>query len=97
MKTTLVAVRSLFWLVLALLPLAIDREVTSFMVNDGCMPGSQCLSHAMPLIVQIELISLVARVIIWPVAIWHLGGKWLLLKLRGQRPIGEPTSVPSTK
>jgi len=75
---------AMFWLAVACIPLAIHHEVVSFMVNN-CMPGSECLNQAMPLIVQIGLVSWAARILLWPLAAWNLGGRWLWLRFRSGR------------
>jgi hypothetical protein len=84
MKRVFLVVQVVFWLAVAYLPLALDREVASFMVN-GCMPGSGCLNQAMPLIVQIGLVGWAARILLWPLVIWHLGGGWLWRRFRSHR------------
>jgi len=94
MKMTIAAVRALFWIALALLSIALDREVTRFMLEHNCMPGSQCLIQAMPLIAQIGIISMVARVIIWPAALWYLGGRWLWQKINGSHGSWQSATHP---
>ncbi|HEU4776670.1 MAG TPA: hypothetical protein VFS95_07565 [Telluria sp.] len=81
------ALRIIFWLAVAYLPLAIDREITAFMVDQRCMPGSECLKLAMPLIVQLGLVGWAARVLLWPLAFWHLGGSWLWKNFRQRRSV----------
>jgi hypothetical protein len=71
----------IFWLSVAFIPLVLDRVVTDFVVAK-CMPGSECLSHVMPLLVNIGLISLVARLLLWPLVIWNLVGAWLWRRWR---------------
>lgn len=78
-KSVVLTLRVVFWLAVASLPVAIDHVVTLFIVN-RCMPGSECLTHAMPLIVDIGLIAWFARVLLWPLCVWFLGGRWLFTK-----------------
>ena len=82
-RHVLLSLEVLFWLAIAYIPLALEREVTDFMVNRNCMPGSDCLKIAMPLIVQIGLVDWAARILLWPLAAWNLGGRWLWQRLRG--------------
>ncbi|WP_133156404.1 hypothetical protein [Hydrogenophaga pseudoflava] len=82
MKHLLAAMLCVFWLAVAYLPLALDREVTNFMVERNCMPGSDCLAMAMPLIIQVGLVGWAARVLLWPLAAWNLGGRWLWSRIR---------------
>jgi hypothetical protein len=77
-KSVVLTLRTIFWLAVGGLPIAIDHVVTAFMLN-GCMPGSQCLTHAMPLIVDIGLVGWFARALLWPLAAWFLGGRWLFM------------------
>jgi len=85
MKKILFVLQTAFWCAVAYIPLAIDYEITDFMVTKNCMPGSDCLRMAMPLIVQIALVGWAARVLLWPLAAWHLGGGWLLRRYRASR------------
>ena len=80
MKRALYVLSLVFWLAVAYIPLAIDHEITDFMVKQ-CMPGSQCLTMAAPLIVQIGLVGWGARLLLWPLAAWHLGGAWVWRRL----------------
>lgn len=81
MKPIFILFKVVLWLAVAYLPLALNYEITDFMVNT-CKVGSECLNHAMPLIVQIGMVGLAARILLWPLATWHLGGRWLWLRLR---------------
>ncbi len=78
----LIALRLTFWIALASLPIVTDLVVTEFMVTD-CSPGSDCLVQAMPLIVNIGIITIFERIFLWPICIWFLGGEWVFKKLRG--------------
>ncbi len=85
MKSVFVGLRVIFWLVVAALPLAIDRQISDFMIERNCMPGTRCLEYAMPLIVQVTMLGWFARVLLWPLALWHLGGRWLWQRYRHTR------------
>lgn len=67
------------------------HEVTDFMLDRHYMPGSQCLSFAMPLIVDVLLLDWIARVLLWPLAAWHLGGGWLWRRFQARRPLRRGT------
>jgi len=84
-KHLLFVLEAVFWLAVAYIPLALEREVTDFMINRNCMPGSECLKAAMPLIVQVGLVDWAARILLWPLAAWNLGGRWLWQRLREWR------------
>jgi hypothetical protein len=75
--------RVLFWVAIACIPLATDRAVTDFMTS-RCMPGSECLKQAMPLIVSVGLINWGAYALLWPLSAWFLGGRWLLSRFRNR-------------
>lgn len=75
-KTLTVISKYIFWLSVGLLPAAIDYTTTKFM-TDKCLPFSECLIYTMPLIADVRLISLIARLLLWPLCFWFLGGKWL--------------------
>jgi hypothetical protein len=74
-----------FWLAVAALPMVLDQQVTDFMLERNCMPGTECLRLAMPLIAQVEVVAWGARMLLWPVAIWNLGGRWLWRQARARR------------
>lgn len=74
-------VKKLFWIALAALPEITDYLVTMFIVN-SCMPGTECLNHAMPLIVDVGIITLVEMLLVWPDSLWFLGGRWVYSKSR---------------
>jgi hypothetical protein len=62
--------------------LALDDGITDFMVNRNCMPGTDCLKMATPLFMDIWMLDWIARILLWPLATWNLGGRWLWWRLR---------------
>ena len=74
----------IFWLAVACIPLALNRVVVDFMVA-RCMPGSECLTHAMPLIINVTLVDWAARILLWPLSLWNLGGAWLWRRWRTRK------------
>jgi hypothetical protein len=74
--------RALFWVAIALLPLLMIKSSLASMTDGGCWPGSACFQWSEPLIKQVDLMGLVARVLLWPLALWNLGGRWLWRRLR---------------
>lgn len=83
-----------YWLAVACIPLAIEHEVTQFMVNRPCMPNSACLELAMPLIVQVVMVAWAARALLWPLAAWNLGGRWLWRKYVQNRTAKDVVTEP---
>ena len=57
-------------------------ELTDFMIDHNCLPGTDCLVVTMPLIVQISMIAWLYGALLWPIAIWNLGGGWILRKIQ---------------
>ena len=83
-KTVVIVLRVVFWIALASLPVVTDSVVTEFMVTK-CAPDSECLTQAMPLIVNIGIITLIERIVLWPVCLWFVGGRWFFYKLRSKK------------
>ena len=81
--------RFLFWVCVASIPVAMDHQVTTFM-DRSCMPGSECLNHAMPFIVQVGLVNWVAKLLLWPLAAWKLCGQQVWRRVRANRIEAEP-------
>jgi hypothetical protein len=97
MRRAVLILQVVFWLGVAYIPLAIEREITDFMVSRGCMPGTECLNQLMPLLVQINLVGWAARVLLWPLSIWHLGGAWLWHRYRLRRSGAEVVPNPTVE
>ena len=81
MRVAVWVLKATFWMAIAGIPVAIDRVITDFMVT-GCMPGSECLKWAMPLIVNVGLVNWVAYALLWPLSAWFLGGSWIVARVR---------------
>ena len=79
MNKALFTVKVIYWCLVAYLPIAIDMEITNYMVTK-CGIGSECLNHTMPLFIELWLINWAAKLLLWPVAAWNLGGKYIWLK-----------------
>ena len=79
-KATALALRVFFFIAIAAIPVAIDHVTTNFMIN-GCMPGTQCLTEAMPLIVNVGMVNWAAYLLLWPLSAWFLGGRWLISRI----------------
>ena len=69
----------LLWLAVAGIPVAIDHVITAFMV-ERCLPGSDCLWNAMPLIVNVNIVNWCAYALLWPLSAWFLGGRWIVVR-----------------
>jgi len=76
--------RVIFFAAIAGIPVATDRAITDFMLA-GCMPGSKCISQVMPLVVNIGIVNWAAYALLWPLAVWFLGGRWLVTRLWASR------------
>lgn len=81
MKQIFIPLKVAFWVAVAYLPLALDNVITDFMIN-SCEVGSECLDYSMPLIVKIGIVGFAARLLLWPLAAWQLGGRWIWLRFR---------------
>lgn len=79
-KAAALALRALFFIAVAAIPVAINQVTTDFMI-EGCMPGTQCLTEAMPLIVNIGLVKWAAYLLLWPLSAWFLGGRWVISRI----------------
>jgi Sec-independent protein secretion pathway component TatC len=77
--------RVIYWCAVAYFPIAIDKEIKDFMINHNCMPGTECITLAMPLMVQISIIGFAAMALLWPVVAWKLGGNALWKRYRKNR------------
>lgn len=79
-KIFVLVLRVIFFTAIAGIPVATDRAITDFMLA-GCMPGSGCINQVMPLVVNIGVVNWAAYALLWPLAAWFLGGKWLVTRL----------------
>lgn len=79
-KSLVLLFRLIFFAAIAGIPVATDRAITDFMLA-GCMPGSKCINQVMPLIVNIGIVNWAAYALLWPLAAWFLGGRWLIARL----------------
>ena len=99
-RAVVLLLRVLLWLTVAGIPVAIDHVITAFMV-ERCLPGSDCLKNAMPLIVNVGVVNLCAYALLWPLSAWFLGGRWIVVRcLKKVRPVrwyrsSEHRSVPT--
>jgi hypothetical protein len=76
--------RVVFFAAIAAIPVATDRTVADFMLA-RCMPGSGCSKQVMPLLVNIGIVTWAAYALLWPLAAWFLGGRWLVTRLMASR------------
>jgi hypothetical protein len=83
-KVFTLLLRVVFFAAIAAIPVATDRIVADFMLAN-CMPGSGCIKQVMPLVVNIGIVTWAAYALLWPLAAWFLGGKWLVMRLMASR------------
>jgi len=77
MKYFLFTLKTAYWLAVAYLPLALEEELIEFTLWAIKNPGAECSKFCVPLITNIMLLSWASRILLWPLAAWHLGGAWL--------------------
>ena len=87
MRYVSAALRVAYWVAIVVLPLLLDRAALEAMTDGGCGLGSECLRWSMPLIVQVGLVGLAARILLWPLVAWNLGGRWLWMRWRASRQL----------
>ena len=80
MKYPVVVLRKAYWIALGFVPLLLLPSFLSSNTDGGCWPGTSCWSQ--PLANEAAFVGFVARVLIWPLVAWNLGGRWLWCRLR---------------
>jgi len=77
--------RAVYWVAVAVLPLFLHRAALEAMTDGGCGVGSECFHWSEPLMAQVGLVGIAARTLLWPLAAWNLGGRWLWKRWRAPR------------
>ena len=86
MNRVLLLLRFVYWGVIAYLPFALQNQFVDFVLWSIENPKAECLKTGVPFVTNIQLFSWVLMVLLWPLVVWHLGGRllWERLKLRKQ-------------
>jgi len=73
-----------YWLLVALLPFLPIYLNDRVQERINCSLADGCLQHAMPFIAEMGIACVIAGLILWPMCLWQLGGRWLWRRMRGQ-------------
>ena len=77
-KTTL---KTLWWVALAYVPVAILRVVSRLYAEIGCPPQGDCYLPGTSTAFELEFLAFAVAALVWPVCFWFLGGRWLSTRL----------------
>lgn len=81
MKKIGYVIQSLWWLSVSYIPIAVMAATQALYVEIGCGPGD-CYEAGWLSGIRFEFTAIFAGGLIWPVAIWFLGGRWLCKQIR---------------
>jgi hypothetical protein len=74
-------IRSLWWLLVAHLPVSIHQLSRSYAKQIGCPSAGDCYVPGSELLLDFDLLVMGSALLLWPVCLWFLGGGWLWRKL----------------
>ena len=77
MKPAHAILEKLYWLLVAAVPFFPWYRLDSLQEKLGCTFGSPCFEHGLPFQVEGAFAGLLTGLLLWPMCIWHLGGKHL--------------------
>ncbi len=71
----------LWWLLLAMIPLALWRLIDQLNQEINCPRFGDCYNPGWWAAYHLDLWTTGIAVLIWPVCLWNLGGRWLSQKI----------------
>ena len=77
MKRLRIVLTTAYWLVVAalpFLPIYLDLQLEE---RIDCTLANGCLQHAIPFISEMGVSCALSALILWPLCVWNLGGRWL--------------------
>jgi hypothetical protein len=77
MNRTLLLMRVVYWVVIASLPYALQYQGVDFTLWAIGNPNAECLKTAVPYMINVGLFSWAFMLLLWPLAAWNLGGRFL--------------------
>jgi hypothetical protein len=77
MNRILLLIRVVYWLVLAGLAHALQYQSVDFMAWAISNPDAECLKNGVPYMINVGLFSWAFMLLVWPLAAWNLGGRFL--------------------
>lgn len=81
MKRLALLITWLWWLAVALLPVAIWLVERSYLNSIGCPPSGECYVPGSEILLAWDTLILGSVLLLWPVCIWHLGAGHLVRRL----------------
>lgn len=84
MNHILFILRVVYWGIIAYLPFVLQNQYVDFVLWSVENPNAECLKTGVPFVTNVQFFSWVLIVLLWPLAIWNLGGNllWKRFKLR---------------
>ena len=77
MNRIILLIRVVYWLVLAGLAYALQYQSVDFMAWAIGNPDAECLITGVPYMINVGLFSWAFMLLVWPLAAWNLGGRFL--------------------
>jgi hypothetical protein len=88
MKSVQTILEKFYWLFIAASPLLPWYMLSSLQERLACAYGSPCFEHGLPFFVEGVVAGYVVGVVLWPMCVWQLGGRYVWHRMvRGRRNV----------
>jgi hypothetical protein len=67
----------LYWVAVAAVPFVPWYMLQGLQDRLGCLPGSPCFDFGLPFYAEGAVAGIYTGILLWPMCIWHLGGRYL--------------------
>jgi hypothetical protein len=92
---SIVLVKTLWWLMVARLPISINQLSASYAKQIGCPASGDCYVPGSELLLSFDVLAMGSAVLLWPVCVWFLGGGWIVRRV--MRATRSSLPQPSTE
>ena len=92
MRFAWLVIRTLWCLGGAYLPVATTRINSRLLAEIGCKPFGDCYLPGTSASFELDILAILLAVVIWPVSVWFLGGKFFVQRFQKSRHIEDRTS-----
>src|SRR5688572_16601026 len=75
------SIQSIWWLLLAYAPIAIFHATDRIYVEIGCPPRGDCYVAGAIGVFELEILTYLIALLVWPACIWFLGGRLAAVQL----------------
>lgn len=85
MNMVLLLLRVSYWVAIACLPFVLQSQYVDFVLWGIKNPEAECLKTGMPFVMHVQVFSWAFMLLLWPLVVWNLGGRYLWVSFKQRR------------